>query len=131
MRAGKIRLTQRMMKGIFVTALVCAFAGALVPGDEIGGVVPVSGYLVHFAAFFCLSLLLDCAWPAASVPLKGGFLVVAGGVIEAVQYVVPYRSCSFEDLAVDAAGVAAYFLFLRKVVIRCFARWCRNGPFFS
>jgi VanZ family protein len=63
----------------------------------------------HIAAFLCLALLTDLAWP------KGGWnlykylpLLCYGLLIESVQAYLPYREFSLWDLLADAFGLALY-----------------------
>jgi len=71
----------------------------------------ISDKLLHFLAFYLLSLLVDFAFPKTSFnALKIFFLLGYGIAIEIAQSFFPYRSCSFADIGADAAGIAVYLL---------------------
>lgn len=71
----------------------------------------VSDKLLHFLAFYLLSLLVDFAFMKTSFnALKICFLLGYGITIEIAQSFFPYRSCSFADIAADTAGIALYLL---------------------
>jgi VanZ family protein len=65
----------------------------------------------HLAAFFVLALLTDFSFPASRFTLwKITGLLLYGGLIETIQYHLPYRTFSLMDLAADGLGIAAYGL---------------------
>jgi VanZ family protein len=65
----------------------------------------------HLAAFFILALLTDFSFPASRFTLlKITGLLLYGGLIETIQYHLPYRTFSLMDLAADGLGIAAYGL---------------------
>ncbi len=110
---------------LLVIAIVLISRLALLPSSSI---VPaaVSDKVLHFLAFYLLSLLVDFAFPKASFnAVKIMFLLGYGVAIELVQSFFPYRSCSFADIAADAAGIAVYLfsipLLMRIPFIR--ERW--------
>lgn len=110
---------------LLVIAIVLISRLALLPSSSI---VPaaVSDKVLHFVAFYLLSLLVDFAFPKVSFnAVKIMFLLGYGVAIELVQSFFPYRSCSFADIAADAAGIAVYLfsipLLMRIPFIR--ERW--------
>lgn len=93
---------------LLVISIVLISRLALLPSSSL---VPaaVSDKVLHFLAFYLLSLLVDFAFPKTSFnAFKIMFLLGYGGAIELVQSFFPYRSCSFGDIAADAVGIAVY-----------------------
>jgi VanZ family protein len=99
---------------LFHLCLLAILIFSLLPGEEILGVIPLGGALMHFGAFLFLGMLIDTSYPERKVIAKVLFLVLYGAFIEAVQYFVPFRFCSPVDLAIDSIGVCLYFAVLRR-----------------
>ncbi|MDR2878045.1 MAG: VanZ family protein [Chromatiales bacterium] len=83
----------------------------------------------HAAAFYVLAFLVDFSIPRTRFGLaKFGMLIAYGICIEVVQYLLPYRESSFEDLFADMVGILAYLLstpiLARLPLLR--ARWRLN-----
>jgi VanZ family protein len=73
--------------------------------------VPVanSDKVLHFLAFYTLSLLVDFAFPLRRFgAIKIITLIGYGLLIEVVQSFLPYRSADMADLLTDIVGIAAY-----------------------
>lgn len=93
---------------LLVASIILISRQALLP---VNAAMPeiISDKLSHFLAFYCLSLLVDFAFPQTSFnALKMGCLLGYGLAIEVAQSFFPYRTCSFGDIAADAAGIAVY-----------------------
>lgn len=68
----------------------------------------------HLLAFGALALLGDFAFPVTRFALKKFlWLLSYGGLIEFIQYFLPYRQASLLDVMADATGLAIYWLFHR------------------
>jgi VanZ family protein len=91
-----------------------AFIPTYAPLPEI---VSFSDILNHFAAFFTLYLLHAAAYPRVSAKARCAFLFGYGLFLETVQYFLPARQASAEDIAVDAAGILTA-LFLHRLYRR-------------
>lgn len=61
--------------------------------------------LMHFTAYFILTIL----WRKVILTNRGsvGIAIATGGVLEAAQYAIPWRSFSILDFLTGAAGTAA------------------------
>lgn len=92
---------------VLIVATLVLAAGCLVPNRWLPANMP-NDKLMHFAAFFVLSLL---ALRIASCPTESalwlGGLLVAGWLIEVLQQLLPDRGFSWRDIAANAAGIAA------------------------
>lgn len=99
---------------LFRLALLAAVLGtayfAFTPVAH-AGVDQVWDKLKHTGAFFILALLLDRSVHGSRFGAKQVLVLIGwGGVIEIVQYFLPYREASLADLFADAIGVFAYML---------------------
>ena len=76
--------------------------------------------LMHFSAFFILSLLLDLSLKSDLMVNKIflSFLVTYAGLIEIIQYFLPYRSAEILDFIFDLLGILVYLYFAPKIVSR-------------
>ena len=106
------------MKLLFFSLLAGSFSYALLPDsmtivDKFG-----SSKILHFLAFVTLAFTIDLAHPRLGNLRKVWVLLGFGILIEAVQYFIPYRVCSFWDLMVDVLGIAAYFLGVRNIIMK-------------
>ena len=100
----------------FYFALLSIFVLAVMPkAEELPDVTKISDKLNHLVAFVVLALLIDWAYPQKRIPWKVALLSGYGLFIECVQYFLPYREFSLLDLAVDVAGIGAYFLTTRQL----------------
>ena len=107
-----------IMKIVFFSLLAGIFSYALMPDsmtieDKLG-----LSCAPHFLAFVTLAFAIDLAYPQSGNLRKAWVLTGYGILIEAVQYFIPYRSCSFWDLMIDVLGIAAYFLGVQKFIVR-------------
>jgi VanZ family protein len=67
--------------------------------------------VLHFLAFFLLSFLVDFAFQKTTFNVRKIIVLLVYGIaIEVAQSFFPYRTCSFGDIAADAAGIAGYLL---------------------
>lgn len=106
------------MKIVFFSLLAGSFSYALMPNsvtieDKFG-----LSHILHFLAFVTLTFTVDLAYPRYGNLRKARALMGFGISIEAVQYFIPYRFCSFRDLMIDVLGIAAYFLCVQKIIVR-------------
>lgn len=87
---------------------------------------PVSDKLLHFVAYFILTLLLilslrEARLRFASAVLIASILALAYGVADELVQKLVGRHCSLRDWLADAAGVAAAALL--AVLIRAVIAW--------
>ncbi len=81
----------------------------------------------HIAAFLCLALLADLAWPKRGWMLNKFLPLLAYGLfIEAVQAFLPYREFSLWDLLADAIGLSVYAWALPYLLRLDLFRWARD-----
>ncbi len=95
--------------GVLLAVTVLAFLPSY---ESLPDVVSFSDILNHFAAFATLTVLFAFAHPQITCKQRALLLLAYGTFIEAVQHFLPDRCASAEDLAVDAAGIAAGWLLL-------------------
>ena len=94
-----------------VTAIIGITCLAVMPGTTS---LPSAGNdkINHILAFFLLSLLVDCSFPAAKFNyVKILSMLGYGLVIELIQLFIPSRSFSLYDLLADAVAVLGYIVF--------------------
>lgn len=113
---SKNTVMAKVMKVIFFFLLAGSFSYSLMPNsvtlpDKFG-----LSHILHFLAFVTLAFTMDLAYPRLGNLRKVWVLTGFGILIEAVQYFIPYRFCSFWDLMVDVLGIAAYFLGIQQAV---------------
>lgn len=88
---------------------VCAISYLAFTSPEQGVAVRGWDKLNHAVAFYVLALLIDFASPRTRFGAVKVLALFAYGVaIEAVQYFIPTREASLNDLFADAIGVLAY-----------------------
>ncbi|MBZ0155183.1 MAG: VanZ family protein [Alphaproteobacteria bacterium] len=92
----------------FYAVLVAVFVLSLTPESALPDEFSISDVVNHFAAFLVLSFLFDGAYPRVRPAVKISALVAFGALIEVLQGVLPYRTCSVKDLAVDCLAVVVY-----------------------
>lgn len=96
---------RRALVALFVAAalstLYFAFVGRLGLSIRLGFLR--DHQVLHLAAFACLALVGFLLW--APLVAVASLLVVAGGVVEVVQFFVPSRQPSWFDFATSASGV--------------------------
>lgn len=103
----------RVFKALFWIVLVVVFAMAETPSALKTPELFDWDKLNHGAAFVVLSFLLSYSYPEKTLPFRDFILLMGFGIlIEIVQYFVPGRSCSLEDLVADASGLAVFYLLL-------------------
>ncbi|MBF0329896.1 MAG: VanZ family protein [Nitrospirae bacterium] len=104
-------------KALLYTATLAILILSVVPNyKHLPEVFSLSDILNHLGAFVVLSALLDFAYSKLKTSQKIFMLLGYGLFIEIVQYFIPYRKFSVEDLLIDALGVAVYFLVTKKLV---------------
>lgn len=93
---------------LLVICIVLISRLAVLPSSSVN-TAAFSDKVLHFLAFYLLSLLVDFAFPKTSFnAFKIVFLLGYGIAIELVQSFFPYRSCSFADIVADSTGIAVY-----------------------
>ncbi len=96
---------------VLLGTAICAISFLATTSRHIPVVENISDKINHVAAFYILSLLVDCSWPKTGfraskiLPLLG-----YGLLIEITQYFLPSRSCSLYDLGADALGMFLYWI---------------------
>jgi VanZ family protein len=87
---------------------------------EEGGGVPVA-VLFHFVGYAVLAMALAVAlWPRRlRYAIGGAFLgaSVCGALVEVLQSEIPYRTFSYLDMAINAAGAATGAMLVLVVVL--------------
>jgi VanZ family protein len=108
----KPTLLQSLFRLAFVASVLVIATIAFLPNyDDLPELTSFSDILNHFAAFFVLSLFLERGF-SPRVQVAFMLLFAYGLFIETVQHFLPSRCFDLLDLAVDMAGVAAYYLLL-------------------
>ena len=105
----------------FFTALTAITALAFLPDySGLPPIVCVSDLMNHALAFMVLYLLYTLSF-CHSVKQKLGIFFLYAVAIEAVQYLLPTRCASFEDIAADSVGIlVAYFISVNLPLFRRF-----------
>ena len=106
------------MKIIFFSLLAGTFSYALMPNSVTIEDKFYLSKILHFLAFITLAFTIDVGYPRSGNRRKAWALMGFGISIEAVQYFIPYRFCSFRDLMIDVLGIAAYFLCVQRIIVR-------------
>lgn len=97
-----------IQKSLFWTVFAIITLLAFIPSYEpLPEVVSISDKLNHFAAFAALYALHAYAYPAVGIRQRFLLLLAYGIGIEAIQSLLPTRSASVEDIAVDATALLA------------------------
>ncbi len=69
----------------------------------------VNDKMAHLAAFYCLAILIDFAFPNEGFSLRKVVLLMSYGLlIELIQRQIPYREFSLLDWLADGVGVMLY-----------------------
>jgi len=94
------------LRFLFLTVALAVAVLAFIPGyAPLPDAFSYSDILNHFAAFFVLYVLHVWAYPSTTPLQRIGLLIAYGALIEGVQYFLPTRDASLNDLAVDAAAL--------------------------
>ena len=93
----------------FIFTLVVIFIFAIVPSDHIELGYQHDDKLKHLFAFFTLSFLLNRASSDMAQRFRNmSALLLFGIFIEFVQYYLPERKTSIEDIFADVAGILLF-----------------------
>ena len=98
----------RYLKFVFWTYALFILIMAVVPLSQSAG---GSDKLLHFLVFFIFGTLLKTSFNS-SIPGTIIISLVYGGIIEIIQFFLPYRSCELLDLFADGFGGAVGVLSL-------------------
>lgn len=105
----------RELKIFFYFTVIAVFILAVLPGEKIPRILNFWDKAQHSLAFVVLSLLAIFAYPQNIYPRLIG-LVLYGGVIEIIQWFLPWRSGDIYDFIADSLGVLivglVYLLFV-------------------
>lgn len=106
------KITLFYRANLFVLLLIISYLAFLPNYDNLPQVVSISDVINHFAAFFTLSFFLYKGFNTTIVKL---FLILSiyGLFIETVQYFLPNRVFSLEDIFVDLVGVIVFVILLK------------------
>ena len=76
--------------------------------------------LLHFSAFFILTLFMDLSLKKPLLLYRAGliFLIFYAFLIELVQYFLSYRSAEVFDFVSDLLGILVYLYFAPKINTR-------------
>ena len=106
----------RMCRVVFWVVLAAIFVLATTPGDMHPPQLFDWDKLNHGFAFTVLAFLLSYSYSERTLPWRDfGMLMAYGVLIEVVQYFMPGRSSSLQDLAADAVGVFVFYLLLPQL----------------
>lgn len=95
-----------LKKSLFWSVFSMITLLAVIPTYEpLPEIVSLSDKLNHFAAFSTLYILHTLAYSTVSIRNRFTYLLLYGIGIEAVQSLLPARSASFEDIAVDTLAL--------------------------
>ncbi len=93
----------------FTFTLIVIFIFAVIPSDHIELIYPYGDKIKHLLAFFTLSFLLNRASSDMAQRFRNmSALLLFGIFIEFVQYYLPARSTSIEDIFADVAGILLF-----------------------
>lgn len=101
------------MKALYFSACILFFIFALIPINSLSDQITVNGPLKHIAAFCLLAWLQFRAFPSTSTLQQIALLLAFGVLIEIAQAFIPYRTASLVDLAMDAIGIAVFYIVKR------------------
>lgn len=103
-------LSPRFLQLCFWAAALATFAGAVTPADVMPRLAE-SDKVLHFLAFFTLSLVAALAFPGIGVITVGLGLSAFGALIELVQ-AIPHlnRDSDIWDWAADTIAIAVVLL---------------------
>ncbi len=71
--------------------------------------------LKHSFAFFVLYILFSFAYPKLNIKIKVLSLIGYGVLIEIVQYFIPTREFSLEDIFADSIGIISGVIFIKVI----------------
>jgi VanZ family protein len=93
----------------FVATIIVVFIFAIVPSDHIMENYIYADKIKHIFAFFTLSLLLNRASSSMAQRFRNMSALLLFGIgIEFVQYYLPARTSSIEDIFADVGGILLF-----------------------
>ena len=93
----------------FIFTLIIVFIFAVVPNDHIDLGYQNSDKIKHISAFFTLSFLLNRASSDIAQRFRNMTALLLFGIfIEFVQYYLPARTTSIEDVFADVTGILLF-----------------------
>ena len=93
----------------FTFTLIVVFIFAVIPNDSLFDKYDYADKFKHLFAFFTLSLLLNRASSSMAQRFRNmSALLLFGIFIEFVQYYLPERTTSIEDVFADVAGILLF-----------------------
>ncbi len=104
----------------FIFTLIVVFIFAVVPNDHIELSYQNADKIKHLSAFFTLSFLLNRASSNMAQRFRNmSALLLFGIFIEFVQYYLPERTSSIEDIFADVTGILLFqftYSFTKEVI---------------
>ena len=93
----------------FIFTLIVVFIFAVIPNDPLFQEYDYADKVKHLFAFFTLSFLLNRASSDMAQRFRNmSALLLFGIFIEFVQYYLPERTSSIEDIFADVAGILLF-----------------------
>ncbi len=93
----------------FIFTLIVVFIFAVIPNDPLFQEYDYADKIKHLFAFFTLSFLLNRASSDMAQRFRNmSALLLFGIFIEFVQYYLPERTSSIEDIFADVAGILLF-----------------------
>ena len=93
----------------FTFTLIVVFIFAIVPNDSLFEEYQYADKFKHLFAFFTLSFLLNRASSSMAQRFRNmSALLIFGIFIEFIQYYLPERTTSIEDVFADVAGILLF-----------------------
>ena len=104
---------------IFGLSILFISYSAFTPSDSNSSIENLDKIL-HFTAFLYLAFLLDLS---SKYPLNENkqlllVLIFYAGLIEFIQFFLPYRSAETLDFLFDLLGILVYFVFAPRIKLR-------------
>ena len=93
----------------FIFTLIVVFVFAVIPNDPLFEEYYYADKIKHLIAFFTLSFLLNRASSDMAQRFRNmSYLMLFGIFIEFIQYYLPQRTSSIEDIFADVAGILLF-----------------------
>ena len=101
---------QIIFRTLFFSATIAIIILAVLPSDKLTSTMKISDILNHTMAFLTLSFLFRQSFPHKKNKVLFIYLSAYGGLIELIQFFLPWRSCDLKDLSVDITAILAFII---------------------